>query len=109
MNEKNAQALAAAYNRAKAKSLKIKELGITSKITDAATEKLIKALAVKKLEDNPEMDMAKAVKGQRWYVTDLIAFSVLDTADRLDYEYQAAFAYNATEDEMLAELEKAMA
>ncbi len=105
MNEKNQQALAVAYRRALAKSNKIKELEITADNDEEGIEGLIKFLAEKKAEDTGK-PWTEFVKGQRWYVEDLVKFAGLDAQERLDYEYAQAFPDTATEDELLTSLEK---
>ena len=110
MDGKNHEVLAMAFKRAKGKSKKIAELGITPKISKKATDELIVKLADEKLADTTyTKDRNDAIKGQRWYVEDLIAFSALNVKERLDHEYEASFADIAGEDEMLTELEKLMA
>lgn len=105
--DKNPQALAQAFKKCAGKILKIKELEITSDMSEDATEALIEKLATAKAaEDNTAM--ADHVKGQRWYVEGLVKFSALDTAAQLEAEYKDAFADNASEDEMLQSL-KALA
>jgi len=103
VDERNHEVLALAYRRAKAKSLKIKELAITSDMKTEDVDTLITALSKKKAEES-EQEWTEHVKGQRWYVEDLVEFSKLGAQERLDYEYQQCFADLASEDEMLAEL-----
>ena len=105
MEGKNTEALASAYRRAKAKSIKIKELGITPTQTTEETDKLIELLAKKK-EEATGTSWKDHVKGQRWYVEDLIRFSSLTAQERLNLEYENSFADIASEDEMLAKLEE---
>lgn len=107
MNEKNQQAQAVAYRRAVAKSAKIKDLDITADFDEAQTDATIKFLAEKKAEETGK-PWTEFVKGQRWYVEDLIKFAGMDAQERLDYEYQQAFPDTATEDELLTALEKVM-
>lgn len=105
MNERNQQALAVAYRRALAKSNKIKDLDITADFTTEQTDATIKWLAEKK-ETESGKPWTEFVKGQRWYVEDLVKFAGLGAAERLDYEYAQAFPDTATEDELLTQLEK---
>lgn len=107
MNEKNPQALAVAYRRAVAKSAKLNELEITAKMEDDAVDAAIKFLAEKKAESEGK-PWTEFVKGQRWYVEDLVKFAGLDAQERLNYEYAQAFPDTATEDELLTALEKMM-
>ena len=107
MNGKNPQALAVAYRRAVAKSAKLNELEIEVGIDEKGIDETIKFLAEKKAESEgkPWTDF---VKGQRWYVEDLVKFAGLDAEERLNYEYAQAFPDTATEDELLTALEKLM-
>ena len=105
MEGKNTEALASAYRRAKAKSIKIKELGIKPNITNKKTDELITLLAKKK-EEATGTSWKDHVKGQRWYVEDLIRFSALTATERLNLEYENSFADIASEEEMLAKLEE---
>ena len=106
MDERNQQALSLAFKHAKAKTLKIQLLGITPKYTELQTDELIKTLArTKAAEEGDEEKWPDHVKGQRWYVEDLIAFSALKPKERLDHEYERAFPDVAEEDEMLLALE----
>jgi len=110
MDGKNHEVLAMAFKRAKGKSKKITELGITPKFTKKQTDAMIVKLADEKLADPTyKKDRNEAIKGQRWYVEDLIAFSALTVQERLDAEYEASFADIAGEDEMLGELQKLVA
>lgn len=106
MNDvKNQQALASAFRRAKGKSVKIKELGITPDYSEEQVDSLIKKLAEKKAEESGK-EAKEHIKGMRWYVEDLVKFSGLDAKDRLDYEYQLAFADVASEEELINALEE---
>ena len=107
MDDKNPQAMALGFKRARAKTLKIKELGITSEMSEDAVDELVKKLAELKAEAELG-DWKKYVKGQRWYIEDLIEFSKLKGRERLDYEYKQAFPDTADEDEMLDALEHLM-
>lgn len=110
MDEKNQEALALAYRRTKAKINKIKELGIKQDMTEKQVDALITKMAKAKAETPESIQEGKPwtdhVKGQRWYVEDLIEFDKLDVKEKLDYEYSNSFADTASEDEMLEELEK---
>ena len=103
MIDKNPQALTLAFKKAKGKILKIQELGITPEMDEESIELLIEMLATAKaVEDNSTM--AEHVKGQRWYVEGLVAFSGLTAKEQLDKEYKDSFADTASEDEMLEAL-----
>ena len=105
MIDKNPQALAAAFKKARGKILKIKELGITPDIDEESTELLIESLAQAKA-DTDGLTLAETVKGQRWYVEGLIKFSGLTRGEQLEAEYNDAFADSADEAEMLCALEQ---
>ena len=104
MNERNPQALAVAYRRAVAKKLKIKALEIEADIDEAGIDAIIKYLAEAKAEETGK-EWTTFVKGQRWYVEDLVKFAGLTTEEMLEYEYKQAFPDTATENELLNALE----
>ena len=105
MTDKNAHALAMAYKRAVAKSLKIKELEITPDMSEEDIDAMVKFLAEAKAEKEGVDDWKQFLNGQRWYVEDLVAFSKLDAQQRLDLEYRNSFPEVATEAEMLNSLQ----
>ena len=105
MTDKNEQALAMAYRRAVAKSLKIKELEITSDMTEEDIDAMVKFLAEAKAAKEGNEDWKQYLRGQRWYVEDLVAFSGLDAQGRLDLEYRNSFPDVASEQEMLNSLQ----
>lgn len=105
MTDKNAHALAMAYKRAVAKSLKIKELEITPDMSEEDIDAMVKFLAELKAEKEGVDDWKQFLKGQRWYVEDLVAFGKLDAQQRLDLEYRNSFPEIATEAEMLNSLQ----
>lgn len=105
MTDKNAHALAMAYKRAVAKSLKIKELEITPDMSEEDIDAMVKFCAELKAEREGTEDWKQFLKGQRWYVEDLVAFSKLDAQQRLDLEYRNSFPEVATEAEMLNSLQ----
>lgn len=105
MTDKNEQALAMAYRRALAKSLKIKELEITPDMDEDAIDAMVKYLAELKAKKEGTDDWKQYLKGQRWYVEDLVSFSALDAQGRLDLEYRNSFPDVATEAEMLNSLQ----
>ncbi len=104
MTNKHPEALASAYRRAVAKSNKIRLLGIEPNMEDSLKEDLIETLAKAKAE-TLGVAWETQVKGQRWYVTDLIEFSGLTAKERLELEYTNSFPDVASEGEMLAQLE----
>lgn len=105
MIDKNEQALAMAYRRAVGKSLKIKELEITPDMTEDAIDAMVKFCAETKAKKEGTEDWKQYLKGQRWYVEDLVSFSKLDAQQRLDLEYRNSFPDVATEQEMLNSLQ----
>lgn len=98
--DKLQEAMAIAFRHAKAKSLKIKELGITPDMSADAIDEMIVKLAKAKNTNEWESQ----VKGQRWYVEDLVKFSGMKPQEKMDYEYAQAFPDIAGEDEMVAAL-----
>jgi len=104
MMDRNPQALALAFKKCRGKILKVKELEITPDMDKDLIEKLIEQLATAKAAED-DSKMADHVKGQRWYVENLVKFSALTQKEQLDAEYDDAFANEATEDEMLQALE----
>ena len=100
MDTRNPMALSLAFKRAKAKSLKIKELGINPELAPEEVDELVKLSAEQKASDTSGT-WKEHVKGQRWYIEDLLAFSKLDVEERLDTEYMKAFPDTASGDELL--------
>lgn len=103
MMDKNPQALALAFKKCKGKLLKIKELGITSDMSEDDREALIERLSAEKAEKT-EVSLAEVVTGQRWYVEGLVRFVGLSTEEQLQAEYDDSFADTASEAEMLKAL-----
>ena len=104
-NGKHPQALSLAFKRAASKIAKLKELGIDPQWNQAEIDTCIEAAATAKAKADGSK-LSDHVKGQRFYIEGLVAFSKLNAKERLEYEYKLAFADAADEDEMLAELEK---
>jgi len=102
--DKNQHALALAFKKAKAKSNKIKELNIHSDMTNQEIEDMIVTQSKAKAETAGD-EWTTHIKGMRWYVELLIKFSGLDAQERLNTEYEDAFAEVASEAEMLAKLQ----
>jgi hypothetical protein len=98
--DKNPQAMALAFKKAKGKKLKIQELGITPDMDEESIELLIETLATAKAVEDGDT-MADHVKGQRWYVESLVEFSGMTVQEQLAKEYEDSFANNASEAEML--------
>lgn len=110
MDEKNPLALALAFKRARGRTAKINELGLTSSMKTETVDKLIKDLSIAKAKENGnEEKWPDEVSGQRWYIEDLIEFSKMDAQTRLDHEYNKAIPDVADEDEMLSMLTAMMA
>ena len=105
--EKNHLAEAKAYKVAVAKSKKINEHNIAPDMSKEEQDKLVELLARNKA-DNESTKWTDEVKGQRWYVEDLMKFSALKAQERLDKEYADAFANVSNEDEKLESLEALM-
>lgn len=103
--DKNEEALALAYKRAKGKSLKIRDLNIESDMEEDAIRALIVYQAKAKAKADGKDDFLPFIKGQEWYIRDLIAFSALTAQERLDVEYDSVFGDVASEEEMLVSLE----
>jgi len=103
--DRNQHALALAFKKARAKSKKVKELNITPDMSEQVIESMIIAQAKAKAETDGD-DWTTHIKGMRWYVENLIQFSGLSAQERLDVEYEDAFAEVASEAEMLKKLEE---
>lgn len=104
MLDKNPIVLATAYRRVVAKTNRIKELGLNTDLTEEQINEIIEARARAKAETEGG-EWTTYVKGQRWYIEDLIKFSELGALDALEYEYMQSFPDAATEFEMLQSLE----
>ena len=104
--DKNPEGLALAFKKARGKSRKIKELGISSDMPTNLIDNLIMEQATFKAEAEEEEDFEPYIKGQRWYIESLVKFSGLTNQEKLDTEYEDAFAEVASEAEMLLELER---
>ncbi len=102
--DKNQQVLAVAFKKAKRKIQRIKELGITPKMSTKKIDEIVTRLAeAKAIEESvPVKDL---LDGQQWYVESLVAASALSGQELLDKEYDDAFADVAGEDEMSALLD----
>ncbi len=104
---RNQQAQAVAIRRAVAKSKKIKELGITPKLSVKQRDALILKLSEGKAAEEGK-DLKEFLKGQEWYVKDLMAFSALSADERFEYEYSQAFPEVASEEEAVDAIAAAM-
>ena len=108
MDIKNPQALTMAYKRVVGKSLKIKELEITSDMSEEDIDAMVKFLAESKA-NREGGDWKQYLKGQRWYVEDLVKFSGMNSQERLDHEYALSFPEIASESEMVSALDALIA
>lgn len=97
---KHQQALAAGFRRAIGKMHKITSLGITPTMTEDEVDNLIEVLAKAKGEAEGK-DWKTFIKGQRWYVEELVKVSGMEPEEQLEYEYSLAFPDVANESEML--------
>ena len=104
MDGKNTTALTYAHRKAKQKVRKIKELGITSKLSDKKINEIIKALAVKRADDEAN-NWEDHISGYRMYVEGLVKFSGFTSQEKLDYEYDYAFSDVASESQMIDDLD----
>jgi hypothetical protein len=103
MEEKNPQALTMAYKRVVGKSMKIRELDITPDMNETEIDHMVKFMAEAKA-DREGGDWKQYLKGQRWYVEDLVKFSGMSAQERLDHEYALSFPEIAGESEMVTAL-----
>ncbi len=101
---RNPQVQATAGKKARAKLVKIQELGITADMSEDDADALIVRLATAKaIEDS--VPVADKMKGQQWYVNELIKFAGMTALERLNTEYDDCFFEVASEEEILAMLE----
>ena len=98
MNYKQ-ELLAVAFKKTKAMQAKITELEIESLDTQDKIDEL-----VLKLSKAKEGDWKKNLKGQEWYVENLIRCSKLAKKELFDECYKELLPYNSTYDELLAML-----
>ena len=102
---KNQEVLALAFKKAKAKSLKIKELLIEPDMEADSIDALIVSLSKAKASKDGG-DWTEYVKGQRWYVQSLVEYSGLSSDDRLESDYEAEFPNVASYAELKDKLSK---
>lgn len=103
MTNKNPEALRLAFKKARAKARKIKELLVEAGMEEESIEALVLSMAKAKAESTDTM-LEDHIKGQDWYIRDLVAFAGMTDQERLDHEYAEAFGDLATEAEMLEAL-----
>lgn len=102
--DRNQQALASAFRKAKGKRGAIVRLKIKPTMKTKAIEALaIKLAKAKAIEDGVKYNTL--LDGQQWYVESLVAFSKLTSQEQLNSEYDSAFSNVASEDEMLIALD----
>lgn len=105
----NQQAQAVGFRRAAGKLRRIKELGITSDMSEKAIEKLVIQLAEAKaveLAGTPDEKPAKdLIKGQEWFVRQLVEAAGKNSQELLDEEITQAFPDVATHDELVSALD----
>jgi hypothetical protein len=97
---KNKQAEAAAFKVAYAKSVKIKESGITPDMgIKEIAELSVKFAEAKAKKDDVEVT-DDLISKQQFYIQQLIKFAALDTPEkRMDFEYADAFAKYSSDEE----------
>jgi hypothetical protein len=100
---KNPEVLAAAFKSAKRKLAHIAAYGINPEMETADIDTLVLKLSGMKAKDS-DHDYSHFISGQEYYVSLLIEFSAMTPQERLDCEYDVAFADIASEAEMLAQL-----
>ena len=105
--ERNPMILSTAFKRVKGKLSKIKELGITSTMSEEEVDALILKLAKDKAKEDGK-SYKDHLKGMRWFVEELVKFSGLNSQEMLDACYEEVFPQVASEAEMLAAIEAAI-
>ncbi len=103
MDTRNAQAQSIAFRKTKGKIQKILELGIMPDMSKEDQDALIELLADAKAKSEGGR-MEDYVKGQRWYVENLVSFSALSVDQQFELEYSDAFGATASESELMAAL-----
>lgn len=102
--DRNQQALASGFRKAKGKKGAVVRLGIKPEMTVKQVEKLVIKLAKAKAVEEG-VKYSTLLDGQQWYVENLLAFSKLDSQEQLNHEYDSAFSNVASEAEMLTALD----
>ena len=97
--EKNQEALALAFKKARYKKTRIAELGITPDMTDEAVDVLVEKLALAKAVE-ANAPITKFHKGQEWYVEHLIIASSMTGTELIEAEYLESVGEVSTESEM---------
>lgn len=98
--DRKPEAVAAACADGIAKLEKIKQLGITSDMSQAAQDILVEDLSTAKALEM-ECDIKDVRAGQRWYVESLVEFAGQAVEDQFETLYRKKFAAQANEAEIL--------
>lgn len=98
--DRKPEAVSAACSDGMAKLEKIKQLGITSDMSQEAQDELVEALSAAKALET-ETDIKEVRSGQRWYVESLVEFAGLEVEEQFDALYRKQFARQANETEIL--------
>jgi len=97
--EKNQEALALAFKKARYKKTRIAELNITAEMKDEDVDILIEKLALAKAIEN-NAPVTKFRKGQEWYVEHLITAAGMTGEQLIEAEYLESVGEVSTESEM---------
>lgn len=98
--DRKPEAVAAAAKDGIAKLEKIKELGITSDMSQEDQDTLVENLATAKAIET-EVDVKECRAGQRWYVEQLVEFAGMEPEDQFEHLYRQKFASQANEEEIV--------
>ena len=102
--DKKPEARSAAFFDCKAKIKKVKQLGITSDMSQEAQDELVEDLSTAKaVEDGSKV--ADHRNGQAWYVESLVEFAGMSVEEQFEHCYNRKFAEQADESEMLDSLQ----
>lgn len=98
--DRKPEAVSATCADGMAKLEKIKQLGITSDMSQDSQDELVERLSeIKAIET--ETDIKDIRAGQRWYVESLVEFAGLEPEDQFEHLYRKQFAKQANEAEIL--------
>ena len=100
---RNPQVMATAAKKAVSMLARIQQLGITSDMSEDDKDALVMNLAEAKAIES-ELPVGDFVKGQEWYVQNLVDFAGMTPLQRLDDQYNDCFYEVASEEEILAML-----
>ena len=107
MNEMNPAAKAKARRIVLAKTKRISDLGLSTKMPVEAKDEIIFNLATAKAMLTGKQ-IKDVIAGQVWYVNDLIEYSCLTPQERLDLEYNQAVVVECSDQEFLGLVESYM-